>query len=206
MSRTINFNVLNEDGVIKDSILRSKRDLETRAINKDELVIDLSEITMDSWSCKIERVKKGGMVLFRAEPMMNSKYNKIWFIFKQLTPALRQDPNEYRCQISDLKIKENKRINLLGMDLYNPHKELFLPVGFYNELPLSYGPLVLSIIDPSKIGESAKNRSYYVDLRKISEAWNNGFSLHFDINSYLTICTRKECFPAVIENLVHFYS
>ena len=46
MSRTINFNVLNEDGVIKDSILRSKRDLETRAINKDELVIDLSEITM----------------------------------------------------------------------------------------------------------------------------------------------------------------
>ena len=52
------------------------------------------------------------MVLFRAEPMMNSKYNKIWFIFKQLTPALRQDPNEYRCQISDLKIKENMNLIL----------------------------------------------------------------------------------------------
>jgi hypothetical protein len=205
MRKIHKFNVLNESGAIIDASLNSSNYINRKNINNIDVINELTKIVNDSWGCSIKKEQNLEMALYSAEPKMNSQYKKIWFIFKKLTPALRRDPNEYRCQIADIKIIENKKINLLEMNIYNFKKELFLPIGIYNQCSINDGPFIFSIIDPSRIGHTAKNRSYYVDLKKISEAWYNGFSFHFDINGYLTISMRKESFPAIIEYLEYFY-
>lgn len=195
------FNVLNSDGLI----IHSDKDHYKLESKVNSIAEEISEVTQQSWGCDLKREEITGFTFYSAKPLYNSQYQRIWFIFKRLTPAQRSDPNEYRCQISDFKLMNNKKLKISEMGILGNNEELFLPIGYYKNLDAPDLPLILSIIDPSKLGTKAKNRSYYVDLARISEAWRSGFSLHFDIEGQVTISTKKESFPAFIEYLKYFY-
>ena len=76
----------------------------------------------------------------------------LYVIFKKISYAHRRDPYEYRAQASDLSLSKYLEIN----NIKNKH---FILVGFFKITGNT--ELTLSIFN--SIGNSAKNRSYYLD-------------------------------------------
>lgn len=115
---------------------------------------------------EIQKISKTNHKLFKVNCPFQGMYSlsnfyekDLYILFRKIGYAHRRDPCEYRAQVSDLGL-----FNFL--ESQNINKSNFVLAGFFKFKEKEN--ITLSFFN--KIGKTAKNRSYYVNINSIIDA------------------------------------
>ena len=116
----------------------------------------------------------------------------LYILLKKIDYAHRRDPFEYRAQAPDLNI--SKYIELHKIKRIN-----FILVGFFKMIDEAEPTLSLF----NHIGERAKNRSYYININSIIDAYSNGKSSWYNSEGFKVNTVRSSLFFKELELRYH---
>lgn len=121
---------------------------------------------------------------FRSMYSLKNFYKEDLFIlFRKISFAHRRDPNEFRAQISDIKLADF----LKSQDIEISNVIL---AGFFKIF--GNDKITLSFFD--RLGSQARNRSYYINFGAILEANTNGRSSWYNAEGFEVVTIKTNFF------------
>jgi hypothetical protein len=129
---------------------------------------------------EIQKIPKTNHKLFKVNCPFQGMYSlsnfcekDLYILFRKIGYAHRRDPYEYRTQVSDLGL-----FNFL--ESQNISKSNFILAGFFKFKEKE--KITLSFFN--KIGKTAKNRSYYININSIIDANSNSESNWYNAEGF----------------------
>ena len=115
--------------------------------------------------------------------LKNFHTEDLYILFRKIGLAYRNDPNEYRAQLPDLNLSEYLcsenilRSNFIFAGFFKIIEEDQVTISFFN-----------------KIGETAKNRSYYVNINSIIDANSSGKGHWYNADGFKVSTVKSSLF------------